>query len=63
MPISRRGLDYSLFRGTFEAQSLGGVLPIIRAHRPKLPHPVYYILNYRMRNLDRFIGSALRDFG
>jgi DNA-binding GntR family transcriptional regulator len=43
-------VDYPLFQRSFEAQSLGGLLPIIRAHRPKLPHPVYDILNYRMRN-------------
>jgi hypothetical protein len=43
-------VDYPLFQSSFEAQSLGGLLPIIRAHRPKLPHPVYDILNYRMRN-------------
>jgi DNA-binding GntR family transcriptional regulator len=42
-------VDYPLFQRSFEVQSLGGLLPLIRAHRPKLPHPVYDILNYRMR--------------
>jgi hypothetical protein len=36
-----RDLNYSPFCGRFEAQSLSAVLPFIRAHRPKLPHPVY----------------------
>jgi DNA-binding GntR family transcriptional regulator len=35
---------------------LGDVLPFIRAHRPKLPHLVYEILNYRMRNISPFTG-------
>jgi hypothetical protein len=26
------------------------VLPLIRAHRPKLPHPVYETTDYRMPN-------------
>jgi hypothetical protein len=56
-PIIRRELDYSLFFRLSEAQSLGDVLPFIRAHRPKLSHPVYYILNYRMRDIGlRFFG-------
>jgi hypothetical protein len=62
--IVRRNFDYSLFFMPFEAQSLGDVLPFIRAHRPKLPHLVYGILNYRMRNVGRFAGRTLhRDFG
>jgi hypothetical protein len=59
-----RWRDYSRFYGAIEAQSLGDVLPFIRAHRPKLPHPVYDILNYRMRNpggLGRL--GQLRDSG
>jgi hypothetical protein len=45
----RRILNYSPFCGLFEAQRLGEVLPFIRAHRPKLPHPVYEMRDYRMR--------------
>ena len=40
--------DYSRFPGIIEAQSLCVVLPLIRAHRPNLPHPVYENPNYRM---------------
>jgi hypothetical protein len=47
--IIARNPDYSSFYGPFEAQSLGDLLPIIRADRSKLPHPVYGNLNYRMR--------------
>jgi hypothetical protein len=37
--------DYSSFPWCFEAQSLSVVPPFIRAHRPKLPHPVCEISN------------------
>ncbi|MEI9925295.1 MAG: hypothetical protein WDN50_19030 [Bradyrhizobium sp.] len=46
-----RGAQYLLFYKPFEAQSLGGLLPFIRANRSKFPHPVYSMLNYRMRDL------------
>jgi DNA-binding GntR family transcriptional regulator len=48
--IAAHNADYSCFQGLIEAQSLGDVLPLIRADRPKLPHPVYANRNYRMRN-------------
>jgi hypothetical protein len=32
-----------------EAQRLSGMPPLIRAQRPKFPHPVYEIMDYRMR--------------
>src|SRR4051812_15371919 len=41
------------FTAQFEAQMLCGVLPEIPAHRPKLPHLVYEMLAYRMRNVGR----------
>jgi hypothetical protein len=50
----RRDVDYPSFQRLFEAQSLGDVLPFIRAHRPKFPHPVYDPVNYRIRNAVRF---------
>jgi hypothetical protein len=56
MQLSRALSIIPSFEEHCEAQSLGDVLPFIRAHRPKLPHPVYDILNYRMRNIGRFIG-------
>jgi hypothetical protein len=34
-----------------EAQRLSGMPPLIRAHRPKFPHPVYEIMDYRMRHV------------
>jgi DNA-binding GntR family transcriptional regulator len=37
----------------FEAQMLCGVLPEIPAHRTKLPHLVYEMLDYRMQNVER----------
>jgi len=46
-------MNYRAFCRRFEAQSLSGVLPLIRAHRPKLPHSVYQILDYRMRDISR----------
>jgi hypothetical protein len=33
--------EYFRFSRRFEAQTLSVVLPLIRAHRPELPHPVY----------------------
>jgi hypothetical protein len=36
-----RAVDYFLLYRLLEAQSLGDMPPFIRAHRPKLPHPVY----------------------
>jgi hypothetical protein len=42
-------IDYSCFLRLPEAQSLGDVLPNLRARRTKLPHHVYQIPNYRMR--------------
>jgi hypothetical protein len=50
--------DYSLFWALFEAQRLGEVLPFIRAHRPKLPHPVYEIRDYRMRRAANFLTAG-----
>jgi hypothetical protein len=41
--------DYSRFYRLLEAQSLGVVLPNLRARRTKFPHRVYQITNYRMR--------------
>jgi hypothetical protein len=46
-------IDYSCFLRLLEAQSLGDVLPNLRACRTKLPHPVYQIPNYRMRQSAR----------
>jgi hypothetical protein len=58
-----RAGHYSSFHGPFEAQSLSGVLPFIRADRPELAHPVYEIPNYRMRNARRFSRArAFPDF-
>jgi hypothetical protein len=51
--VHARTSDYSRFPGAIEAQSLCAVLPLIRAHRPKLPHLVYEIPNYRMQNVSR----------
>jgi hypothetical protein len=42
--------DYFRFIGIIEAQTLCAVLPIIRAHRLKLPRSVYENPDYRMRN-------------
>jgi hypothetical protein len=50
--------DYSPFWGLFEAQRLGELLPFIRAHRPKLPHPVYEIRDYRMRSAANFLMAG-----
>src|ERR1700712_1604693 len=50
--------DYPRFAASFEAQSLGAVAPLIRALRPKLPHPVYEIADYRMRSGVEFIDGA-----
>jgi hypothetical protein len=47
--------QYLSFYRPFEAQSLGGLLPFIRANRPKFPHPVYSMLNYRMRDFRRVL--------
>ena len=54
--------QYLLFYRLFEAQILGGLLPFIRANRPKLPHLVYSMLNYRMRYFRRvlWLGVATR---
>jgi hypothetical protein len=51
-----KGAQYLLFYKPFEAQSLGGLLPFIRAVRPKLLHLVYSMLNYRMRDFNRICG-------
>src|SRR5450756_1249853 len=56
-----RTWHYSRFCSLFEAQSLGGVLPFIRAHRPKLPHPVYAFSNYRMRSFGGLSEAPQRD--
>jgi hypothetical protein len=53
--------NYSSFLRHFEAQSFSDVPPFIRAHRPKLPHPVYEISNYRMRYVHRIFTDACRD--
>jgi hypothetical protein len=47
-----------------EAQKLSGMLPLIRAQRPKFPHPVYEIIDYRMRDVaeDRRGQTPQRDF-
>jgi hypothetical protein len=42
---------------------LSGVPPLIRAHRPKIPHPVYEIVDYRMRHVAEGRGQTpQRDF-
>ena len=46
-------VDYFLFSGLIEAQSLSAVLPVIRAERPELPHPVYQLATYRIRDIQR----------
>jgi hypothetical protein len=48
-PVCARFGEYSRFPGAPEAQSLGVVLPLIRADRPKFPHLVYEIPNYRIQ--------------
>jgi len=59
--IRAHGGNYSRFYGLIEAQSLGDVLPFIRADRPKLPHPVYDIPDYRMRNPAAFSPLGHRN--
>jgi hypothetical protein len=56
-----QGAQYLLFYKPFEAQSLGGLLPFIRANRPKFLHPVYSILNYRMRDFRRILLIRRRN--
>jgi hypothetical protein len=46
-----------------EAQRMSGVPPLIRAHRPKILHPVYEIVDYRMRHVAEGRGQTpQRDF-
>jgi hypothetical protein len=52
---TRADHHYSHFLRLLEAQSLGDVLPNLRARRTKLPHPVYQIPNYRMRQSARSV--------
>jgi hypothetical protein len=45
--------DYFLFDRLIEAQSLSAVLPVIRAERTELAHPVYQFATYRIRDIQR----------